>query len=226
MNIQETKSTKVHCPICISDLDQFVPFGRPQRPNAQCPKCYSLERHRLLWLFMSHHKILLQNDPSWVLHFAPEAAISLLLSNMPRVRYVSADLMDPSADLKMDITNILYPDNSFDLIICGHVLEHVPDDKIAMRELCRVLKPGRFAIIQVPISNKDTFEDPSITDPTERRRLFGQEDHVRVYGLDIVDRLNNAGFTTELVKAEDFLSEAQLERVKVKAWEKLLLCKK
>lgn len=128
--------------------------------------------------------------------------------------YLTADLLLP-ADEKMDITGIQHPDDSFDVVYCSHVLEHVPDDRKAMREFYRVLKPSGWAIFMIPITVDKTVEDPTITDPQERLRLFGQDDHVRRYGPDFVDRLQEAGFSVTVTSAKGFLSAAEIGRIAV-----------
>ncbi len=133
---------------------------------------------------------------------------------MPNLEYVTADLNDPSVDVRMDITNIPYSDCEFDVIVCSHVLEHVSDDRKAISELFRILKPGGWALLLVPIdpSRKETFEDPTITSPEERLHYFWQEDHVRLYGLDYRDRLEAAGFIVNIEDVHQNLSEAQQKR--------------
>lgn len=138
---------------------------------------------------------------------APEACLEPRLRECLGDNYLTADLHDPSAMVKMDITDIQFPDESFDAIYCSHVLEHVQDDKRAMREFFRVLKNGGWAILLVPITSEQTIEDPSIVDPKERLRVFGQEDHVRRYGPDYVDRLREAGFKVEITKACELVDD-------------------
>jgi len=127
--------------------------------------------------------------------------------------YLTADLFNPRAMVKMDICDIQYPDSSFDVIYCSHVLEHVLDDKRAMREFYRVLKTNRWAIINVPITSKKTFEDSTIVDPKERLKAFGQEDHVRRYGPDYVERLRDSGFTVEIIKVGDLATDDEAVRM-------------
>jgi SAM-dependent methyltransferase len=153
-----------------------------------------MERHRLSWIWLTRSGTL---GPSVrnVLHFAPEPAIEQQLGRkLASARYVTADLVAGRADEQIDVTQIPWPDASVDLLICSHVLEHVPDDRAAMRELCRILSPQGNALLEVPVIGELTREDPSVTDPAERLRLFGQDDHVRVYGRDYYDRLDAAGF--------------------------------
>jgi SAM-dependent methyltransferase len=135
-----------------------------------------------------------------LLHLAPEHSIERLLRGLPQLAYTTADIASPLADERFDITAIPRADESFDAIICSHVLEHVDDDRAAMRELRRVLRPGGWAIVMVPVDDTraETYEDPTITEPAERRRAFHQEDHVRVYGRDFPERLRAAGFEVTL----------------------------
>ncbi len=187
------------CPCCNGQFRKFLTGGVNHRPNALCPRCNSLERHRLLWLYLKNQTNIFI-DHLKVLHCAPEYIFQKVFKFLPNIDYVSAGLDAPFAEVKMDITNILYDDNSFDAILCNHVLEHVIDDHKAMKELFRVLKPGGWAILQSPIDieREKTFEDPSIVLPKEREHFFGKDDHVRVYGLDYKDRLEQAGFTVKI----------------------------
>lgn len=157
-----------------------------------CPECRSLERHRQLWLWLDRSGAL--DDVSRVAHFAPEPTLAARLRAIPDVIYRSADLEPGKADEEVDITSIPWPDECVDFILCSHVLEHVPDDRAAMRELRRILTREGLAIIEVPVLADHTDEDPSLVDPKERLRRFGQEDHVRIYGPDVYDRLADAGF--------------------------------
>lgn len=192
--------TRVQCPICGGRFRGFVPFrvSGGARFNAMCPACDSLERHRLLWLYLVRETPLL-SEPSRLLHFAPEYSMQRSLRRLPNVRYTSADLDSPLASEKTDMTDLRYPDASFDLILCSHVLEHIVDDRKAMRELHRVLAPAGRAVVQVPVDTlrDTTFEDAAITLPEERERAFGQYDHVRLYGRDVKERLESAGLIVE-----------------------------
>ena len=200
------------CPCCGWRFRVFLPFGVKPRPSAQCPRCGSLERHRLLWLYLKNRTNLF-SDNLKVLHFAPEYIFQKTFRFMPNLDYISADLDSPLAMVKVDITNILYDDNSFDVILCSHVLEHVIDDREAMKELFRVLKPGGWAILQAPIpaEHDKTFEDSDIVLPEDRERIFGQKDHVRIYGRDYKDRLEEAGFT---VKVDGYVRELGDDKIK------------
>jgi len=182
------------CPICGGHFRKFLTAGVIPRPNAQCPQCGSFERHRLLWLYLYDRTNLFQKHLR-ILHIAPEPCIEHALKRLPNLEYLTADISNPLAMLQMDITQIPFSDNSFDVILCVHVLEHIVNDRQAMRELYRVLRPEGWGILQVPIYGETTDEDASITNPQERLRRFGQEDHVRIYGSDYKNRLEDAGFT-------------------------------
>jgi len=192
-----------YCPICRLPAKAFLPKGLIPRPNAQCPYCRSLERHRLDWLFFHGKTNLFDGTPKTMLHFAPEAAFKGKFSRIPNLTYVSADLLEGRADTALDITKLPFHDEAFTVIYCSHVLEHVPDDRGAMRELHRVLQATGWAVLQVPITAEHTFEDLSITDPKERERVFGQHDHVRRYGPEYIDRLKQAGFKVIIFETED-----------------------
>lgn len=193
------KGDAVECPCCGGRYARFLGVGTAARPAA-CPGCDSRERQRLLFLYLRDRTNLFR-DRLRILHVAPEDCLQPTLSRLGNLDYVSADLTSGAAMVRMDVTDIQFPDNSFDVILCSHVLEHVSDDQRAMRELKRILKPGGWAILQVPVdgSRECTVEDPRVTDPTERERLFGQWDHVRVYGRDYPQRLADAGFDVQAV---------------------------
>jgi SAM-dependent methyltransferase len=194
------------CPICGCSSPRFSPLGNPPREDAQCLHCGSLERDRLAWLFVRMRTDLLGPTARTMLHLAPESCLADRFRAHLRDGYLSADLCEDRAMVRMDITDIGYPDGSFDVIYCSHVLEHVDDDRRAMQELHRVLRPGGWAIVLVPVMGDRTFEDPQIVEPRERERAFGQEDHVRRYGLDIVERLQEAGFSVEVARARDLVA--------------------
>jgi SAM-dependent methyltransferase len=181
------------CPCCGRSFRRFRPTGDPIRPDTACPFCNSVERHRLLTLAVQQEPQLVAGR---VLHFAPEAALGSLLRDRA-AEYVTTDL-SAETDVTADITELPFPDDRWDAIVCSHVLEHVPDDAAAMRELRRVLAPDGHAIVIVPrVAGTATDEDPTVTDPLERLHRFGQQDHVRTYGDDLEDRLRSAGFTEQ-----------------------------
>jgi SAM-dependent methyltransferase len=186
----------VQCPICEKEYRKFLPYGRiTARENALCPGCQSLERHRLIWLFLQQQTDFFKS-PKQVLHIAPEDCFISRFEKLHGDGYITADIESPWAKVKMDIHQIPFEDNHFDVVLCNHVLEHVRDDIQALSEIRRVLKPGGFAILQVPFFaplHDKTFEDNSITDKRERERIFGQDDHVRKYGKDYTERIAASG---------------------------------
>lgn len=183
---------------------KLLPYGRiKSRPNALAPHSMSLERHRLLWLYLKERTNFFTQEQK-VLHIAPEYCFLKRFKKMKNLTYITADLISPWAEIKLDVQNMPFDDNQFDVIFCNHVLEHVTDDKQAMRELYRVMKPGGFGIFQVPIdcSIEHTLEDESINTPELRELHYGQRDHVRLYGSDYPNRLMDVGF---IVTADKFV---------------------
>lgn len=213
-----------YCPICESHLRCFLRLHRPY--HQFCPVCRSLQRFRLVWLFFNSRYVQLGSKPERMLHIAPEEALAHRFRRVPGLDYLSADLHNPKAMVKMDVSNIQYPENSFDIIYCSHVLEHVPDDRRALAEFYRVLRPGGYALLIVPILSSVTFEDPTITSPQERQRLYGQHDHVRSYGPDFKERVEEAGFLVSPYKTNDIATEEQAERMGLGHAETLFLCRK
>ena len=186
------RAVRRECPICEATFLRFARTRPGGRDLGVCPRCGSRQRHRHLWLWLRDRADL----GGRVIHFAPEAPIERRL-RATVAGYVTADLV-PGADLQLDLQALDLPDASFDVVLCVHVLEHVPDDAAAMHELHRILEPGGWGIVQVPILRETTDEDPSVTDAQERLRRFGQADHVRVYGRDFADRLVTAGFELDV----------------------------
>jgi len=202
------------CPICQKTSFYFDLFGVTPRENALCPHCGSLERHRLLYHFLKEKTDFFAGNCRKMLHIAPEACFESLFEKQFEKNYITADLYKPNVKVKMDIMDIQYEDDTFDIIYCSHVLEHVADDRKAMKEFFRILKKDGWAILNVPIIRDKTYEDPSITAPEEREKIFGQYDHVRAYGPDYIDRLREVGFSVEVTCAKDFLSESDIERMR------------
>ncbi len=180
------------CPICLSQVQAFTPMGK--RANAKCPVCKSLERHRYTWVLLEERSPLMDGAPKRILEFGPAPSIAARIRQIPGVEYVTADLYNERGAIKMDIRDIRFPDASFDMVMCSHVLEHVVEDRLAISELYRVLKPGGYALIAVPVTTQVTFEDPSAITDEDRVRLYGIKDHVRRYGFDFPDRLREVGF--------------------------------
>jgi len=172
----------------------------------------SLERHRLLWLYLKESTKFF-TDQLKVLHIAPEYCFIKRFENLTNIDYVTADLISPWAKVKLDVQDMPFTDSSFDVVLCNHVLEHVPNDQKSMRELYRVMKPGGFGIFQVPIdtSLSKTYEDSNITSPEMREKHFGQRDHLRLYGKDYPDKLRDAGF---IVTEDDFVKTIPEEMTK------------
>lgn len=215
-------------PIDGSSYRKFLPYGyQKSRKNALCPGTLSLERHRLLWLYLERKTSFL-DDSIRVLHVAPEQVFYKKFKSFSHWDYTTTDLFSPLADVKADLCNLPFESNTYDLILCNHVLEHIPDDEKAIKEIYRILKPSGTAILQVPLNENrnTTFEDNSIEDPKERARIFGQYDHVRIYGKDYYDRLKSVGFEAT---ADDFintLSEQEQEKFGLPKDERIPVVKK
>lgn len=201
-------------PIDGKSFRTFLPYGYGnQRSNVLSPSTLSLERHRLLWLYLKNETTFFTKKHK-VLHFAPEQAFYKRFRKMSNLDYVTTDLNSPLADVKADICNLPFENNTFDVIFCNHVLEHILDDTKAMQELYRVLKPTGMGIFQIPqdLKRATTFEDNTITDKKERAKIFGQYDHVRIYGRDYFDKLKTIGFKVEAVDYTAKLSKEEVDR--------------
>lgn len=199
-------------PIDGKSFKSFLPYGYgAQRNNVLSPSTLSLERHRLLWLYLQNESDFFSAEKK-VLHFAPEQCFLKRFRKLKNIDYTTTDLLSPIADVKADICNLPFENNSYDIILCNHVLEHIPDDTKAMQELYRVLKPNGMAILQIPqdLSRDVTFEDDSITDKKERAKIFGQYDHVRIYGRDYFDKLRSIGFKVDEVDYTTTLSKEDI----------------
>ena len=206
------RGNKYEDPINGKTYRRLLPYGRiKSRENAIAPDSMSLERHRLMWLFMKQKTNFFSAQLKF-LHIAPEYCFIKIFKGMKNLDYTTGDLISPWADVKMDVHNIPFEENSFDVLICNHVLEHVEDSEQAMRELYRVMKPGGWGIFQVPIdkNNPNTEEDKKITDPKERERLYWQDDHLRLFGLDYGKKLSDVGFK---VTESEFINELKPELV-------------
>jgi SAM-dependent methyltransferase len=213
-------------PIDGKTFSKFLPYGyEKERPNVLSPSTLSLERHRLLWLYLLNKTDFFTREQK-VLHFAPEQAFYKRFKSLDHLDYTTTDLNSPIADVKADICDLPFKDNSFDTIICNHVLEHIKDDTLAMQELYRILKPKGMAILQIPqdLKRETTFEDDSITDPKERAKIFGQYDHLRVYGLDFFARLRSIGFDVDEVDLTSELSDAEIDYYRLQKGEIIPVC--
>ena len=201
-------------PIDGKSFKSFLSYGyKKQRENVLSPSTLSLERHRLLWLYLQNETDFFSANKK-VLHFAPEQCFVKRFWELDNLDYTTTDLLSPIADVKADICDLPFEDNSYDIILCNHVLEHIPDDTKAMKELYRVLKPGGYGIFQIPqdLNLETTFEDDSITDKVERAKIFGQYDHVRVYGRDYFNKLRSVGFKVKEVDYTASLSKNEIEK--------------
>ncbi|WP_127846815.1 class I SAM-dependent methyltransferase [Psychroflexus aestuariivivens] len=213
-------------PIDGKRFSKFLPYGYgEQRPNVLSPSTLSLERHRLLWLFLQNETDFFIK-PLKVLHFAPEQAFYKRFRKQENLDYTTTDLNSPIADVKADICDLPFQNNIYDVVICNHVLEHIQDDTKAMQEIYRILKPGGMAILQIPqdLSRTKTFEDNSIKDPKKRAKIFGQYDHVRIYGRDYFDKLRSIGFEVEEVDYTSKMSEENIDRYRLSKGEIIPVC--
>ena len=215
-------------PIDEKSFKTFLPYGYGnQRNNVLSPSTLSLERHRLLWLYLKNETDFFSAKKK-VLHFAPEQAFYKRFKRLKNLDYTTTDLNSPLADVKADICNLPFKDDSYDVILCNHVLEHITDDTKAMQELYRILKPNGMAILQIPqdLNRETTFEDNTITDKIERAKIFGQYDHVRIYGLDYFEKLRHIGFKVEEVDYTSKLTEKEIEKYCLAKGEIIPICYK
>ena len=221
------------CPLCGCQRRKFLPYGYvTPRENALCPNCLSLERHRLLWLWLVRESDIGRGAMALpkMLHIAPEVALMRKFKKMYAStpdRYVTADLESPLADMHFDVQQIPLEAESFDAVICNHIMEHVEDDGKALRELHRILRRGGWGVILSPVEleREKTFEDDTITDPAERTRIFGQYDHRRIYGRDYAARLREAGFEVYDIDYKNELSKAEQELYALPADHLYIVCK-
>lgn len=215
-------------PIDGKGFKRFLPYGYgKQRPNVLSPSTLSLERHRLLWLYLQKETTFFEKELK-VLHMAPEQCFLSIFKKMKNLDYTTADLYSPIVDVKADILNLPFEDKLFDFVLCNHVLEHIEDDAKAMSELFRVLKPGGIGIFQIPqdLSLEQTYENSSITSPEEKAAHFGQYDHVRIYGKDYFDRLRKVGFKVNEIDYSAKLSPDLVEKYCLAKGEILPVCTK
>ena len=223
------------CPICGLRMNEWSRFHRKitkdtyriERP-CLCPRCRSFERHRAMWLYFQKTGLLRQTPPPRMLHFAPERCFEVKLRSVLGQNYTTTDLNMPDVDVRCDITSLDLKNDQFDFIYCSNVLEHIPDDMAAMREIYRVMSSTGLAIIQVPLKGDKTLEDPRIVTPEERDKHYGQSDHVRMYGKDIKERLESVGFfvhEVEMPEALD-LGNALVERYNIAKRETYHFCRK
>lgn len=217
------KGNKVECPICGGRFKYFLPYGAiKRRDNVLCPSCLSLERHRLLWLFLKQKTDFFTRSQR-LLHIAPEQCFYHRFKAQKNLEVVTADLNSPLADVKMDIHKMPFGDEEFDVVLCNHVLEHVDDPDVSMKEIYRVLKPGGWAVMQVPIdsSRETTYEDPAIVTEADRELHYWQKDHVRLFGRDYPKRIESNGFTVNVFKVPDLADAEKAVRYSLMAGEEI-----
>jgi len=215
-------------PIDGKSFRKFLSYGYNKlRKNALSPSTLSLERHRLLWLYLKNETVLFEKKIK-LLHFAPEQAFYKRFKKLSNIQYDTIDINSPLAKIKADICDLPIKENTYDFILCNHVLEHVLDDNKAMSELYRVLKKGGTGIFQVPIDMKreKTFQDDSITDKLERNKIFGQYDHVRVYGKDYFKKLEDTGFKVQQIDYSKKFSDKEILKFSIIKGEIIPVCTK
>lgn len=206
-------TTMRYCPVCEREAASFLTHGVVRRPDCLCPHCQSHERHRLVLLYMRERTDLFDGRPKRMLHIAPEPELEPIFARAVGPGYLTADIANPRAQVAMNIMDIQFGEGTFDIVYCSHVLEHVADDRKAIAEFFRVLKPGGWAILLVPVIAERSWEDPTIVDPAERTRHFGRPDHVRAYGPDFAARVAAAGFEVTVTTPADMRSPAQVVRL-------------
>lgn len=222
------KGNKVECPVCTHTFRKFLPYGYVvARENALCPNCQALERHRVIWLFLQKHTSFF-TEKHKMLHVAPEDCFMHRFKALKNLEYISGDIESPLAMVKMDVHDIPFEANTFDVVFCNHVLEHVEDDVAVLKEFVRVLKPGGWAILQSPIdaSYATTYEDATLTTAQQREAAFGQYDHVRMFGRDYHERLALGGFEVKIFDLVSELGPQMADRYKIPATEKIYYCSK
>lgn len=223
------KGDKVKCPVCEKQFSKFLSYGSDValRNNVLCPSCLSLERHRLIWLYLKEDTNIFTKKQR-LLHIAPEQCFHSRLQNLKNLEYITGDLESPLAEYHFDLHQIPFENNSFDVFMCNHVLEHVKDYHRCAAELNRVLKPGGWGIMQVPIdySRAETYEDPSIVTPEEREKHYWQKDHLRLFGRDYPDILRKAGFIVEENRLAAQMDPDIIENYRLQKQEILYVCRK
>ena len=224
------KGNNVTCPVCEKSFSKFLSYGSEvaHRENVLCPYDLTLERHRLMWLYLRDHSNFLTAPHLKVLHIAPEQCFHSRFKKQKNIDYLTADIESPIADMHFDLHEIPLEDNQFDVVFCNHVMEHVQDAKRCMSELYRVMKPGGWAIMQVPqdFSRETTYEDWSITSPEDREKHFWQKDHVRLFGKDYPQWLESVGFRVVPFDKEKVLGADQVERYRLQKEEVLYIIHK
>ncbi|NDB33821.1 MAG: SAM-dependent methyltransferase [Flavobacteriia bacterium] len=224
------RGNKVECPVCNKTFSKFLSYGSAvaHRENVLCPYDLTLERHRLMWLYLRDFSTFFTAPSLDVLHMAPEQCFLPIFKKQANLNYVTADIESPIADMHFDLHQIPLEENRFDVVFCNHVMEHVDDPRQCMRELFRVMKPGGWAIMQVPqdMNREITYEDPTVVTPEDREKHFWQKDHVRLFGKDYPDYLRSAGFEVEEFWLKDHLDAKTFDRFRISSDEVLYIAKK
>ncbi len=224
------KGNKVECPVCEKSYSKFLSYGSSvaHREGVLCPGDLTLERHRLMWLYLKDHSDFFTKEDLKVLHIAPEQCFYKKFRAQKNLDYLTGDLVSPLADIHFDLHEIPLEDNRFDVVFCNHVMEHVDDPIQCMKELFRVMKVGGWAIMQVPqdFNREETYEDPTITSEEDREKHFWQKDHVRLFGKDYPDYLRKAGFEVEEIVPAKLIGEELVERYRLQKGEVLYIARK
>lgn len=214
------------CLVC----DSFFGSNKNLKDNPKlrmnCPYCGAYPRHRFLWLYLREHTDLFSGSPKRVLHVSPYTALKRKFKKQKNLDYVTSSPDQKEEDLILDLINTHQSENSFDVVLCSHVLEHIQDDQKAISEIYRILKPGGFALFMFPVKGKVTYEDVSMVSPEDRKKYFLQEDHVRVYGEDVLFRFEKAGFEVSCVQPRECFSEAQIQKYNLFKTQRIYRCKK
>ncbi|MCH2235205.1 MAG: methyltransferase domain-containing protein [Crocinitomicaceae bacterium] len=213
------KGNNVTCPVCGKSYRKFLSYGSSvaHRENVLCPYDLTLERHRAIWLYLNRKTDFFTKPDLTMMHIAPEQCFLDKFKKQENLKYTTGDLVSPIADLHFDLHAIPLEDNQYEVIFCNHVMEHVKNDLQCMKELYRIMKPGGWGIMQVPIdaSRNETYEDWSITSPEEREKHFWQKDHVRLYGLNYPNRLEEAGFRVDVVDLSELMPEEEFVKYRI-----------
>ena len=224
------RGNKVECPVCERSFSKFLSYGSEvaHRENVLCPYDLTLERHRLMWLYLNRKTNFFTANKLKVLHIAPEQCFLTHFKKQKNLDYTTADLVSPIADLHFDLHDIPLEDNQYDVVFCNHVMEHVDDPIRCMSELNRVMKPGGWAIMQVPqdMNRSETYEDKSITSPEEREKHFWQKDHVRLFGKDYPNYLKKSGFKVDKFDLNTEFDATEVSRYRLMKNEILYISKK
>lgn len=224
------KGNNVECPVCERSFSKFLSYGSEvaHRENVLCPYDLTLERHRLMWIYLKNQTDFFTKKDLSVLHIAPEQCFHSLFKKQSNLNYLTADLVSPIADMHFDLHDIPLEDNRFEVVFCNHVMEHVTDPIRCMSELYRVMKPGGWAIMQVPqdFTRETTYEDPTITSLQDREKHYWQKDHVRLFGKDYPMWLEKAGFKVESFDPKEHISAALITRYRIAPSEILYIARK